>query len=105
MLNPGVIRCDISDHYPIFYYVIGNFIKSKSKTSFLFRDKSHFNVDSYCEELNFTVSNFLTNTEELNKNNFGVNFDAFVTLILNVVNKHAPIKRLSRTKQKLNSKP
>ena len=104
-LSPGVIRCDISDHYPIFCYVTGHSIKSKPQTSFLFRDKSHFKVDPYCEKLNFTISNFLANIKELNKNNFDVKFDAFVTLILNIINKHAPIRRLSRTKQKLNCKP
>ena len=88
-----------------FCYVTGHSIKSKPQTSLLFRDTSHFNVDSYCKELNFTVINFLANLEELNKNNFDVKFDAFVTLILNVINKHAPIRRLSRTKQQLNSKP
>ena len=105
MLSPGVIRSDISDHYPIFCYVTEQSIKSKPQTSFLFRDKSQFNADFYCQELNFTVNNFLTNIEKLNKNNFDVTFDAFVTLIVNVINKHAPIRPLSRTKQKLNCKP
>ena len=104
-LSLGVIRCDISDHYPIFCYVTGHYIKSKPQTSFLFRNKSQLNADFYCQELNFTVNNFLTNIEALNKNNFDVTFDAFVTLILNVINKHAPIRSLSRTKQKLNCKP
>ena len=94
-----------SDHYPIFCNVSGHFIKSKSQTFFLFRDKLQLNVDFYCEELNFTVNNFLTNIKELNKNYFNVTFDAFVTLILNVINKHAHIRHLSRIKQKLNSKP
>ena len=102
-LSPGVIHCDISDHYPIFCYVTKHFINSKLQTSFLFRDKLHFNVDSYCKELNFTASNFLANIEELYKNNFDVKFDAVVTLILNVINNHAPIRRLSRTKQNLKS--
>ena len=47
----------------------------------------------------------LANIEELNKNNFAVIFYAFVKLILNFINKHASIRRLSRTKQKINSKP
>ena len=83
-LHPGIIRCDISDHYPIFCIVIRHSIKSKLQTFFLFKDKSQFNVDSYFEELNFALSNFLTNIEELNKNNFDVAFDALVRLILNV---------------------
>ena len=47
----------------------------------------------------------LANIEELNKSNFAVIFYAFVKLILNVINKHASIRRLSRTKQKINRKP
>ena len=34
-LNAGVIRCDISDHYPLFCNVTGHSIKSKPQTSFL----------------------------------------------------------------------
>ena len=45
------------------------------------------------------------NIKELSNNNFAVKFDSFATLILNVINKHASIRRLSRTKQKINSKP
>ena len=42
-------------------------------------------MDSYRKKLNFAGNNFLTNIEELDKDNFHVACNAFVTLILNII--------------------
>ena len=89
------IPLNLNPKLPFYYYTrLSAFLQKP-------RDKSQFNADSYCEELNFTVKNFLANAEELNKSKFDVTFDAFVTLILNVINKYAPVRRLSIEQNKI----
>ena len=55
--------------------------------------------------MNTAVYDYLSNLGELTKLNFHRAFDEFVSLVQNVTEKHAPLKRLSRKQQKLKSKP
>jgi len=51
------------------------------------------------------INNFVSNLYELTETNFYNQFDDFVSLIQSVIDKHAPLKQLSRKQQKLKSKP
>ena len=55
--------------------------------------------------MNTAVYDYLINLGELTELNFDRTFDEFVSLVQNVMEKHAPLKRLSRKQQKLKSKP
>ena len=55
--------------------------------------------------MNTAVYDYLSNLGELTELNFDRTFDEFVSLVPNVMEKHAPLKRLSRKQQKLKSKP
>ena len=55
--------------------------------------------------MNTAVYDYLSNLGELTELNFDRTFDEFVSLVQNVMEKHAPLKRLSRKQQKLKSKP
>ena len=105
--KPGVIRYDdkLSDHYVIYCNATNNSVTSPKQTYFTIRDKSTFNADSYRDEMNTAVYDYLSNLGELTELNFDRTFDEFVSLVQNVMEKHAPLKRLSRKQQKLKSKP
>ena len=106
-IKPGVIRYNdkLSDHYVIYCNVTNNSVTSPKQTYFTIRDKSTFNANSYRDEMNTAVYDYLSNLGELTELNFDRTFDEFVSLIQNVMEKHAPLKRLSRKQQKLKSKP
>ena len=106
-IKPGVIRYNdkLSDHYVIYCNVTNNSLTSPKQTYFTIRDKSTFNANSYRDETNTAVYDYLSNLGELTELNFDCTFDEFVSLVQNVMEKHAPLKRLSRKQQKLKSKP
>jgi len=51
------------------------------------------------------ICQFETTLEELNETNFDNSFNAYITLIQKVIEKHTPLKQLSRKQQKLKNKP
>ena len=52
-----------------------------------------------------SVNKFLHGIDKLTEFNFDATFDAFVSVVHSVIEKHAPLKRLSRKEQKLKRKP
>ena len=67
---------------------------------YIFRDKSNFDVDKYCAELNDSIFNFMPDTEEITDTNFDDNFEAYVSIIQNTIDKHAQLKRMPRKQKK-----
>ena len=107
-LSTGVIYCadKLSDRYVTFCNVSVYLTKSKKYIPIsVFRDKSNFNPESYCSDLNRSLLEFFDNLGELTESNFDESFDAFITVVQNVTGSHAPIKRLSRKQRKLKNKP
>ena len=107
VIQPGVIRCDksLSDHYVIFCKVIGYNSAPTQETNYVIRDTSNFDAELYCDELSSAITTFLSNVNELTEANFDKNFNAFTSLIQKVIDKHAPLKQLSRKQKKLKIKP
>ena len=105
-IRPGVIQtANISDHYPIFCEVLGYAIPTNKKMHYTFRDKSNFDADRYCTDLNDSIFNFMLDSEEITETNFDDSFEAFVSIIQHTIEKHAPLKRMSRKQKKIKRKP
>ena len=68
---------------------------------YTFRDKSNFDVGRYCTDLNDSIFNFMLDSEEITETNFDDTFEAFVSIIQHTIDKHAPLKRMSRKQKKL----
>ena len=67
---------------------------------YTFRDKSNFDVDRYCADLNDSIFNSMLDSEEITKTNFDDSFETFVSIIQHTIGKHAPLKRMSRKQKK-----
>ena len=98
-LISGVIPVDVSDHLPIFCTVETSLIKHNDQ--FYLRDYSKFNPEAYLQDISavdwdviFAQSN---NLHEATARSIGT--------LKSVVNKHAPLKQVSRSKQKQLQKP
>jgi len=106
-IKPGIIRCDsnLFDHYCTLCNITGNFVSQKRKADIFIRDKSNFDPETNLKEMSYIINNFVANLEELTVKNYDYHFDAFVSLIQNVINCHVPLKKLSRKEQKLKKKP
>ena len=96
---------NISDHYPIFCEVLGYAIPTNKKMHYTFRDKSNFDADKYCTDLNNSIFNFMLDSKEITETNFDDSFEAFVSIVLHTIDKHAPLKRMSRKQKKIKRKP
>ena len=107
MIKPGVIRCDesLSDHYVTYCSITGHTTRLQRNMYYTIRDKSNFNTELYCDEMCDTVNRFVSTLEEITETNFDNCFNDFVATIQKVIDKHAPVKKISRKQQKLKSKP
>ena len=96
---PGIIRTDITDHYPIFCSIELSTLSKKSDEKFFKRDLQHFNSETFCENLHESIHNFFITTGVINCHNFNEVFAGFTKVIEKVIDPHAPFKKLSRKKR------
>ena len=97
----GNIVTDLSDHFSQFLILNSTAMKSKIK-NFLIRDYSHFSEISFNNELLQVGFSELLNYEKDDPNKL---FSSFYNKLNKVINKHAPLKKLSKRKIKQFSKP
>ena len=103
--NPAVIEADITDHFP----VLGIITKPRPQLTYeskkvLYRDKSSFRIDSFCENLEAKLINVFSQQPVLNNDNFNEMFELLSTTVLSTINAHAPLKPLSKKQKKILSK-
>ena len=101
---PGVIKTDLTDHYPIFCTISNLTLKKSHKPTFR-RDFSMFNADDFCNHLNNEINSFFLTISYINGNNFDAIFDHFLQLLTNAITLYAPMRKLTRKQQKLINKP
>ena len=106
VLEPAIIKTDLTDHYPIICSVEKFQHKAKSKAPKIYhRDRSRFCPESFCEELESNLFDYFSTQPALDSGNFNKLFDDFARIILSAIDSHAPIKYLSRKQMKLHRKP
>ena len=89
---------DISDHYPIFCVL--SLSKSFHRVAEVtFRDTQQFSIENILSELQITLSN-MPSSEGVNSS-----LSTLLTSFENVLNKHAPLKTLSKRQERIKSKP
>jgi len=77
---------------------------TKSNKGF-YRDKSKFNPEVFCDDLNVTLKSYFQNIPAFTQSNFNDIFENFTNLITKVIDVHAPLKKYSRKQRKLLNKP
>ena len=98
--HPRIIRTDISDHFPVFC-VVTDMLTSKNQRAndTFYRDMKQFCTDDYRKDSFSLLTNFVSTLPEISGNNFNSIFDSFSKIIADAIDKHAPVKKVSR-KQK-----
>ena len=98
-LVSGILTVDVSDHLPVICSTRMHLDKVSHKQSF--RDFSKFNKEQFLDDINkINWENILQPSKTLNDKTK----DA-IDIIKNLVNKHAPIKQASQSKQKQLNRP
>ena len=103
-LKPGVIRADVSDHYPIFC-IISNIASKKTSQAVYQHNFANFKPDEFCTDLYDQFSSSLKLHDNLCIDNFNHVFNKFIVTITHAINKHAPLVKLTRSQRKLKIKP
>ena len=105
-ISPSIILNDMTDHYPLLCNIRKfKITNARINTILYYRDKKNFCPDSFCIELNNSLTEIVCNSNPLQFENFDAVFDNFVACISQMIDKHAPLKRLSRKQQKLVKRP
>ena len=105
IILPGIIQTDISDHFVIFSLTMNFNEPLKNSIKIYHTDKSKFNSEEFCRQLELNLQAFNPQIYCATPDNFNHLFAEFVALIQNTIEIHAPLKKLSRKQQKLQSKP
>ena len=101
---PGIVKCALTDHYPIF--VILKHLKVKvDQTNHYTRSLKEFNSENFNSDLKVSLDKLLNDSRNLDEKNFDQFFYAFVEVIKLAINRHAPLKKLSRRQKRLDKKP
>ena len=93
----------ISDHFPIFCNI--KKCMSLSPSYIFIRDNSKFDVGAFKEDMQITLKDLVNKQPTLNVANFNTNLLNFVLSVKSVIDRHAPLKKLSRRQRRLKSKP
>ena len=93
----GICAADITDHLPIFCTVV-NKLPSINERKFC-RDFSNFNSEMYIYDL----SNI--NFNDLVSSDVNDSMDKIINKLKVITDKHAPVKKMSRSKQRLSKRP
>ena len=106
-IAPGVIEYgDFSDHYPVFVSI--DKLKSCNATpteQIVFRNRRNFQADQYCNDLESNLNQLFAGFPFIDASNVNDIFSKFMEMLIQITNKHAPLKQLSRRQMKLQRKP
>ena len=83
-LKPGVIRADLSDHYPIFC-TISNIASKKTSQAVHQHNVANFKPDEFCTDLYDQLSSFLELHDSLYIDNFNHDFNKFIVTITHAI--------------------
>ena len=103
-----MIKTDLSDHYITFVTlcklteIASKHPCNKNKSK---GDMTKFFSEAFKDDLEKSLTNFMTFLPEITINNFNSEFSKFVDIFKSVVDKHAPFKLLSRRQSKFMLKP
>ena len=89
---PGIIKTDLTDHYPIFCSINTFTFSNKLNQQMYKRDLLNFTAENFCEDLHKSILNFFPKDNAINPNNLNMIFNNFINVVKTAVDNHAPLK-------------
>ena len=102
---PGIIKTDLTDHYPIFCSIKTFTFSNKLNPQKYKRDLLNFNAENFCKDLHKSILNFFPQDNAINPNDLNMIFNNFINIVKTAIDNYAPLKKLSRRQRKLKLKP
>lgn len=97
----GICAFEISDHLPIFFFVRRSMCHAKSEKKFK-RCLKHFVLEEFLIDLEANLSKVDIDSQSTYVND---NVDNLITVFKTVLNRHAPLRSMSRREKRLSNKP
>ena len=94
-LLPKIIKCDLSDHFPTFVIASG-LAKVTNSDPVFYRGMKNFNAVEFEDEVSCELASFLNSIEYFLYENINSSFNNFIAKFKHVIDKYAPLKKLSR---------
>ena len=101
---PGVINFDLSDHFLTFVIASG-LAEITNRDPVFYRSMKNFNAQEFDDEVSYELAPFLNSIERLTYENINSSFNDFISKFKHVIDKHAPLRKLSRRQKTLAAKP
>jgi len=89
----------VSDHFPIFLLLSASIDRKSEKQ--IFRCMKNFNLENFLIDFDKALSPWNSNTGSTVHNDF----NEFIHIFQTIINKHAPLRKLSRREKQLQAKP
>ncbi|XP_077974519.1 uncharacterized protein LOC144430455 [Styela clava] len=102
-IHAYVISCSITDHFPVLCSISDISLNSRNEPRYK-RDMKQFRIDNFREDADSIFTSW-SSTIVPNRENFDALCDDFIFKIKNLIDKHAPMKMLSRKDLKIKKKP
>ena len=102
---PGIIKTDLTEHYPIFCSINTFTFSNKLNQQLYKRDLLNFNAENFCEDLHKSMQIFFPQDNAINSNNLNKIFSDFIKIVKTAIDNYAPLIKLSRRQRKLKLKP
>jgi len=99
-LTPGILINDLSDHLFVFVSIKSKISKKWNLKNCNRHDYSNFNAENFVTEVQKALDNL-----PINQSNPCETLDSGILMLEQCLNEQAPIKKLSKAKQKLSYKP
>ena len=87
----GIVKCVLTDHYPIFVILEHSKLKV-DQTNHYTQSLKEFNSDNFNSDLKASLEKLLNDSRNLDGKNFDQFFSAFVEFIKLAINRHAPLR-------------
>lgn len=105
-VNCYILNYEISDHLPLYFHsTAGNKASNKLHTKMQIRDTKNFNVENFLVNLQQSLNKMLKSSNYEYDMNIHQQFTVFIDTFKNSLNKHAPLRSLTRKEIKLKKKP
>ena len=105
-INTSVLLSDLSDHFPLLTTIKHVKPKLVNKIEYYYhRNYRSINTDNILSETTIMINNIMDNFTNNTKLNIHEKFTILTDGLKNVMNKHIPLKKLSRKEQRLKQKP
>ena len=103
-VTPGVVRYDISNHFPV-YAIFSNFPKKQTSKNYYRRDFRNYDNEIPANNVESSLSTFFFNNDCITLANYDKTFETFIAIVKTEIYKLAPVTKSSRRKSKLALKP